>query len=77
MKWLINLLAQAESALAIARGSGALVVLSYVGLAIYAVVFKHQTFDMQSFGIGAGAVITAMGAAERLSLRSSSTGASS
>ena len=47
----------------IARVAGAVTVLTFLGLSIYSVVFKSQTFDMQSFGVGAGAVIAAMGAA--------------
>ncbi len=69
MKWLITLLADAQTALAIARSCGAAIVVTYIGMTVYAIVWKGQHFDMQSFGIGAGAVIAAMGAAERLSLR--------
>jgi hypothetical protein len=50
----------------IARVSGASMVLTYLGLAIYSVVWKAQHFDPQSFGIGAGAVVGALGAALRL-----------
>ena len=48
----------------IARVLGATTVLTFLGLAVYSVVKNPMHhFDMQSFGIGAGAVIAAMGAA--------------
>ena len=66
MSALKNMLADATGTYEIAKASGALVVLTYIGLAVYAVVAKGQPFDPQSFGIGAGAVIAAMGAALKL-----------
>lgn len=66
MNALKTMLSDATGTYEIAKASGALVVLTYLGLAIYAVVAKGQTFDPQSFGIGAGAVIAAMGAALKL-----------
>lgn len=64
-----SILADADGVLEIARTSGALVVLTFLGLSIYSVVWKHQHFDMQSFGIGAGAVIGALGAALKLTAK--------
>ncbi len=55
--------AKDNSSLDIAKISGALTVLSFVALSIYAVVAKGQTWDPTAFGVGAGAVIAAMGAA--------------
>ncbi len=70
MNALKTMLSDAAGTYEIAKASGALVVLTYLGLAIYAVVVKGQTFDPQSFGIGAGAVIAAMGAALKLTQKS-------
>ena len=40
------------------------VVLTFIGLSIYSVIHQpNHIFDYQSFGIGAGAVLTAAGAA--------------
>lgn len=47
----------------ITRISGASVVATFLGLAIYAVVGKGQPFDPQAYGVGAGAVIAALGVA--------------
>lgn len=54
----------------IARVSGAAVVATFLGLSAYAVIGKGQHFDPQEFGIGAGAVIAAMGAALKLTEKS-------
>ena len=70
MSALKNMLADATGTYEIAKASGALVVLTYIGLSVYAVVVKAQPFDPQSFGIGAGAVIAAMGAALKLTQKS-------
>ena len=72
MSALKNMLADATGTYEIAKASGALVVLTYIGLSVYAVVVKAQPFDPQSFGIGAGAVIAAMGAALKLTQKPSS-----
>jgi O-antigen ligase len=47
----------------IAPITAACISLTYVGLAIYDVVWHGKAFDMQAFGIGAGAVIGAVGVA--------------
>jgi uncharacterized membrane protein len=54
----------------IARVSGAAVVVTFIALSAYAVIGKGQPFDPQQFGIGAGAVIAAMGAALKLTEKS-------
>lgn len=67
MKLLKDLITESDNlTYDIARVAGASVVITYLGLAVYSVVWKGQAFDAQSFGIGAGAVIAAMGAALRL-----------
>ncbi|MGC8519960.1 MAG: hypothetical protein ACP5P4_15800 [Steroidobacteraceae bacterium] len=73
MNALQTMLTDATGTYEIAKASGALVVITYLGLSIYAVVWKGQTFDPQSFGIGAGAVIAAMGAALKLTQKPSAT----
>lgn len=50
----------------VSRVCGILGVLTFLGLEIFQVVARHTAFDMQTFGIGFGAVIAAMGAAVRL-----------
>ena len=36
------------------------------GLTIYDVAWQHQHFDIQGFGIGAGALVSAVGAAQMM-----------
>lgn len=38
-------------------------IVSGIGLQIYAIVFGHQNFDMQTFGIGVGALFAGVGVA--------------
>lgn len=40
-----------------ARCYGAIAVFTFLGLAIYAVVYKGQAWDPQAYGIGFGAVL--------------------
>lgn len=47
----------------VVRVGGVMTLLTFLALAAYAVVAKGQTWDPQAFGIGAGAVIAAVGAA--------------
>lgn len=65
MKLLTDILTGKDNATYdISRVSGLLTVLTFLGLTVYSVVRSEgHHFDMQAFGIGAGAVIAAMGAA--------------
>lgn len=44
------------------RVYGAAAVLTFLGLAIFAVAFKGQAWDPQAYGIGFGAVLVGFGA---------------
>ena len=37
------------------------IIFTGLGLAIYSVVYNHQVFDMQTFGIGSGALCAGVG----------------
>ncbi len=50
----------------IGRVSGLMGLLSFLGLEIYQVLGKGIAFDMQTFGIAFGVIITALGAALKL-----------
>lgn len=49
-------------------------VLTFLGLAVYAVVWKSQPFDPQAFGIGLGATIGAAATGMGLKARSERDG---
>lgn len=40
---------------------GAMAVLTFLGLAIFSVLLKNQTFDPQSFGLGFGGLLLGFG----------------
>lgn len=63
MKWLTEILTDAQDYYAAARSVGIVGVLTFLALSIYAVVFKGQPWDPQAFGIGFGAVVAGMGVA--------------
>ena len=59
--WLKSLLSDAAGGLDDARLAAMLMVVAYIGLAGYDVIGAHRPFDMQQFGIGAGALSAGVG----------------
>lgn len=45
-----------------ARVAGVFGIATFIGLAIYAVIYKGQPWDPQSFGLGFGGLVTGVGA---------------
>ncbi len=48
------------------RYIGVLSILVALGLQVYVVVFKGQSFDLQNYGIGIGALVAGLGAMLKL-----------
>lgn len=67
MKFLSNILTGKDNATYdISRVSGALGVLTFLGLETFQVVHRGTSFDMQAFGIGFGTVVAALAAALKI-----------
>ncbi len=58
----------------IGRASFLCALLSFLGLEIYAVVWKNAPFDLQAFGIAFGTMIAALGAALNLKSKTEPSG---
>lgn len=62
MTWLDKLFSDTNGIPDDARIAAAVMVLTYCGTAVYNVAIEHHAFDMQAFGIGAGALSAGVGA---------------
>lgn len=63
MNWLKQLFADGNGVPDDARIAAFLIVLTYCGNSIFAVIRgEHHSFDMQAYGIGAGAMVAGVGA---------------
>lgn len=59
--WINRMLADPSGIPDDARVAGFLIVLGYIGIAVYNVAIEHHPFDMQQYGIGAGAMSAGIG----------------
>lgn len=59
--WLSKLFSGADGIPDDARIAAFIMVLTYCGTTAYNVAIEHHAFDMQSFGIGAGALAAGVG----------------
>jgi len=72
MKWLSDILTEADgNTFCLARVSGFLSVLVFLGNSICVVWLRDGVWDMQSYGIGVGALLGGVGAA--ISLKTKDT----
>jgi hypothetical protein len=67
MSWMKNMLTGVDNETHdVARVLAVLAFLVGLGLTIYAVAWKGQSFDLTQFGLGIGAMLAALGAALKL-----------
>ena len=66
MNWLKQVFSDPNGIPDDARITAMCTVFTALGLAIYAIVFAHQAFDMQTYGIGIGALMAGIGGMLRL-----------